>query len=82
MKMKIKDESNIEKFRRLHPRATKNLSDKEVQVLGDSITKIDNDDTPRKFKDVFQDDKGQRYMIVQDGKNESAVPLFEVKDNG
>lgn len=70
-------ENHIQKFRRIHPRSTKGLSDEEVQILGDEITKIHDDETSRKFQDVFSDPSGQRYMIVNDGKEEVAIPLIK-----
>jgi hypothetical protein len=71
-------------FRKTHPKATKGLSDEEVVQLGDSITAIHNDDTPRKFKDVFTDETGQRYVITNDGKEDVAIPLLKSggKNNG
>lgn len=64
-------------FRQMHPKATKGLSDDEVVQLGDSITAIHNDKTPRKFKDVFSDETGQRYLITNDGKEDVAMPIFK-----
>lgn len=64
-------------FRKTHPKATKGLTDDEVVQLGDSITAIHNDKTPRKFKDVFSDETGQRYLITNDGKEDVAMPIFK-----
>lgn len=64
-------------FRKIHPKATNGLSDEDVIQLGDSITSIHNDKTPRKFKDVFSDETGQRYLITNDGKEDVAMPIFK-----
>ncbi len=69
----------VEKFRKIHPKATKGLSDDEVIELGDAITAIHEDKTPRKFQDVFCDENGQRYLIVNDGKEEIVIPIFKSK---
>lgn len=76
-RLKLRKEDNISKFKRLHPKATANLSDDEIQMLGDQITKIHTDNTAREFSDVFSDPSGQRYMLVQDGESQTAIPLLK-----
>ncbi|PIF04542.1 MAG: hypothetical protein CSA86_01795 [Arcobacter sp.] len=80
VQFKLDDTSNIsqiEKFRKIHPLATKGLSDEEVVQLGDAITSIHDDETPRKFKDVFTDENGKRYVIVNDGTKDVAIALMQ-----
>ncbi len=76
----LKDNSNksqIDKFRQMHPKATKDLSDDEVAQLGNAISDIQDDDTKRTFKDVFTDESGQRFVIVDDDGEDIAIPLLK-----
>ena len=76
--------SHVDTFRSIHPKATTNLTDEEVVALGDAITQIHSDKSPRTFKDVFTDENGQRFVIVNDGEKDKAIPILKSggKDNG
>jgi len=78
-KMKLKKENSIEKFKRLHPLTTKGMSDEDIVTLGDKITNIHTDNTPRKFNDVFSTPDGEKYMIVDEDGKQSAIPLMKIK---
>lgn len=84
LNVEAKDKRHIELFKQVHPKTSKGMSDEEIEVLGDEIDAIHNDETSRKFKDVFSDPQGNKFMIVTEGEKEMAIPLMQLggKDNG
>lgn len=69
---------DIEAFRKIHPIASKDLSDKEIKILGDMIDKKHNDKSPLKFFDVTQN-KGVSYVIWIDEDGTKSYDKLEVK---